>query len=54
MQRPCKMDNFVEWLPLCAHLDEIDISLNHRLGDAFGICSVDVTQIQDSVEAAIV
>ena len=53
MQRACKIDNFFERIFLRAQLNKIDTSVNHRLRDTFQIGGTNVTEIENTVEAAI-
>ena len=48
-----KIDKFLERIFLSTQLDKIDIAFNHCLRHALGVGNTDVTEIQDSVEAAI-
>ena len=54
MKRAGKIDNFLERLRFRAQLDKIDISFDHRLRHALSVSAIDVAEIQDSVEPAIV
>ena len=53
MQRAGQVGEFSDGMFFPAQLDKIDIAFNHRLRHTLGVSNVDVTEIQDSVEAAI-
>ena len=53
MQFTGKIDNFFDRLAFCAQLDKIDIAVNHRLRHTFEIGHTNVTEIENTVEAAI-
>src|SRR6266446_10701013 len=53
MQFTGKIDNFFEQLAFRPQLDKIDIAVNHRLRHTFEIGHTNVTEIENTVEAAI-
>ena len=48
-----KIDKFRGGMFFPSQLDKVDISLNHRLGDALSISNADISEIEDTVEPAI-
>ena len=53
MQLRDKIDNFPDRMFFGAQLEQVDIALNHRFRHAFSLGDGNVSEIEDTVEAAI-
>ena len=53
VKRGGKIDKLIERIVFAAQLNDVDAAFDHRFGNARAIDDVDVTEIEDAVEAAV-